>query len=114
MIRDNMDVAAAVPVKDGYAKAKMIRDNMDVAAAVPVKDGYAKVYHAFQSLYPCLQITCADVGGLLSNAPATYPFAGQCDDAKVKDAFKPDTSKCPDTKKPAGGDDNKKVAGAVR
>lgn len=89
--------AAVLPQLDtcDKVKAKMIKDNLDIASKNPMKDGYAKVYHAMQSMYPCLGITCADIGGLISADDAFYKFAGTCVDADAAKAFVPDTSACP-------------------
>ena len=42
--------------------AKTVKDNLDIAAAAPMKDGFAAVQSAIESTYACLGITCADVG----------------------------------------------------
>merc|ERR1719421_1853457 len=53
--------------------AKLISENMDIDTSTPMKSKYAGVKQAFESTYPCLGITCADVGGLLET---TKYFAG--------------------------------------
>merc|ERR1719327_63421 len=53
--------------------AKLISENMDIDTSTPMKSKYAGVKQAFESTYPCLGITCADVGGLLET---TSYFAG--------------------------------------
>ena len=44
--------------------AEMLRANLDIAAAAPMKDGFVKVKTAIESTYACMGITCADVGAL--------------------------------------------------
>ena len=44
------------------AAATTIRDNVDITAAEPMKDGFAAVKAALESTYTCLGITCTDVG----------------------------------------------------
>merc|ERR1719311_1112112 len=46
--------------------AKLISDNMNIDTTTSMKSGFAAVKKAFESTYPCLGITCADVGGLTS------------------------------------------------
>merc|ERR1719399_1275158 len=53
--------------------AKLISENMDIDTTTPMKSKFAGVKKAFESTYPCLGITCADVGGLLEG---TSYFAG--------------------------------------
>ena len=45
--------------------ATTIKANLDVASAEPMKDGVAAVKTAVESVYACLGITCAQVGGLV-------------------------------------------------
>ena len=89
--------AAVLPQlhKCDAGKAKLIRDNMDVMAKVPVKDTYSKVAHVLQSMYPCLGLTCEDIGGL-ENGVGTY-FAGlePCDDTKLTSSYVAPTDTCP-------------------
>jgi hypothetical protein len=44
------------------AAAATIRDNVDITAAEPMKNGFAAVKAALESTYTCLGITCTDVG----------------------------------------------------
>lgn len=48
--------------------AQIVRENLDVdnAAGAPMKDGYHKVKALIESTYPCLGITCADIGAYQS------------------------------------------------
>merc|ERR1719248_475736 len=46
--------------------AKLISDDMKIDTKTSMKSGFAAVKMAFESTYPCLGITCADVGGLTS------------------------------------------------
>jgi len=48
----------------------------DIAAETAVSDGYAAVADAVQSVYPCLGITCEDVGGLLANVTLGNYYPG--------------------------------------
>eukprot|EP00968_Pinguiococcus_pyrenoidosus_P012596 scaffold1111_cov253-Pinguiococcus_pyrenoidosus.AAC.1 len=67
--------------------AEQIRANMEFVQGntSPVQDGYEVVYGMLQDLYPCLGITCADVGGYLSSVtdgvPTYVSGAGPCNDA---------------------------------
>lgn len=45
----------------------IVYDNMWLNADPHVRDGFAVVKAAVESVYPCLGITCADVGGMLSD-----------------------------------------------
>ena len=81
--RPNPDTSPAKEIGEGWAfatailgsvnhcdatVATMLRINMDIAATTAVADGYAAVVAGVQSTYPCLGITCADIGGLVSQA----------------------------------------------
>ncbi|MEO0631472.1 MAG: hypothetical protein AAFY46_12230, partial [Planctomycetota bacterium] len=63
--------AAVMPQLDACDAdvAEQIRANMEFVQGntSPVQDGYEVVYGMLQDLYPCLGITCADVGGYLSS-----------------------------------------------
>jgi len=62
--------------------AELISANMNVTAASPMKDGFARVKQTFESTYKCLGMTCADVGGLLLSTESNeyYPNAAPCSD----------------------------------
>ena len=47
--------------------ATTIKDNLDIAAAAPMKDGFAAVKTAIESVYDCLGISCTDVGAYQSS-----------------------------------------------
>jgi hypothetical protein len=73
--------AAILPLvhKCDATQATTISDNMKINAAVPMNDGFAKVKEAFESVYQCLGITCADIGGYYdSDNNAYYPGAAPC------------------------------------
>eukprot|EP01051_Picozoa_sp_SAG22_P015864 SAG22_NODE_2139_length_2954_cov_1.248687_4_plen_191_part_00 len=62
--------------------AAMLRTNMDVTAETAVADGYAAVVNEMQSIYGCLGMTCADVGGLISGTDSSgcyNPLSHVCD-----------------------------------
>ena len=59
------------------AAATTIRDNVDITAVEPMKDGFAAVKAALESTYPCLGITCADVGAYQSSG-VVYTGADAC------------------------------------
>ena len=77
-------------------KAKLIRENMEVTSRVPVKDTYSKVAHVLQSMYPCLGLKCADIGGLESGAGKYFAGLEPCDDAKLTSSYIAPTDACPD------------------
>ena len=58
--------AAVIPQVDACsaATATMIKDNLDVANAAPMKDGFAALNSMVESTHDCLGITCADIGEL--------------------------------------------------
>lgn len=60
------------------AAATTISDNMKINAAEPMKDGFTAVKTAFESVYSCLGITCAHVGGLLLTDSEYYSNAEPC------------------------------------
>ena len=47
--------------------ATTIKDNLDIEAAEPMKDGVAAVKTAIESVYDCLGISCTDVGAYQSS-----------------------------------------------
>jgi len=47
-----------------------------------MKDGMAAVKAAIESVYKCLGMTCADVGGLIETGTDYYPGAEPCADAE--------------------------------
>ena len=67
---------------------------MDVTADVPVKDSYSKVAYLLQSMYPCLGVTCADIGGLKGDGGTYFPGLQPCDDAQVSRSFTPPSAPC--------------------
>jgi len=70
--------------------ANVISTNMAYPGArtTPMAAGFPAVKTAFESVYACLGITCADVGGLESgeSAGAYYPDAGPCTEATTTQA----------------------------
>merc|ERR1719174_2331009 len=62
-----------------YETADMVRANLDVANAAPMKDGFAALKAMVESLYPCLGITCADVGAF-QNSAGIYTGMEACTD----------------------------------
>jgi hypothetical protein len=69
--------------------AQTIRNNQFYSATTPMGDGFAAVKAAYESVYSCLGITCADVGALLdSTAAAGTPYAGAeaCTDSAGNEA----------------------------
>jgi len=67
--------AAVLPQihKCDVTAAATIRDNLDIAAAEPMKDGVAAVKAAVEGVYGCLGIICSDVGEFQSS---TGVYAG--------------------------------------
>ncbi|CAM9797284.1 unnamed protein product, partial [Sphacelaria rigidula] len=55
--------------------ATTVRANTDIASTdAPMSDGYVVVKEALESVYACMKIECAEVGGLLddtSGSPVT-------------------------------------------
>ena len=76
-------------------KAKLIREDMSVDADIPVQDSYSKVAYVLQSMYPCLGVTCADIGGLKNDAGTYFPGLEPCDDAQGSRTFTPPSAPCP-------------------
>merc|ERR1719379_1099176 len=62
-----------------YEVADLVRGNLDTASAAPMKDGFAQVKAQVESVYPCLGITCADVGAFQTSA-GVYAGAEACTD----------------------------------
>jgi len=62
-----------------YETADMVRANLDVANAAPMKDGFAALKAMVESSYPCLGITCADVGAF-QNSAGIYTGMEACTD----------------------------------
>ena len=46
--------------------ADIVEENMHHDSVVSVKDGYKFVKNKIESVYSCLNITCLDIGGLIS------------------------------------------------
>merc|ERR1712048_1387116 len=88
--------AAVLPQlhKCDAGKAKLIRENMEVTSKVPVKDTYSKVAHVLQSMYPCLGLKCADIGGLESGVGKYFAGLEPCDDAKLTSSYIAPTDPC--------------------
>ena len=57
--------------------ASIVRSNLDITLASPMQSGYKAVIAQLQSIYPCLNVTCADIGGI---AAINYP---QCTDPSI-------------------------------
>ena len=55
--------------------AATIKTNIDIAAETPMAGGFAAVKAAMESTYPCLGITCADVGKYSTTTQCTDPVA---------------------------------------
>ena len=54
---------------------------MKITAAVAVVDGFQAVKAAVESVYPCLGLVCADIGGLLvSGGTGFYAGMEPCQD----------------------------------
>ena len=64
------------------AAASTLRANSDITVATsPMSDGYATVKEALESVYDCMGITCAQVGGLLEEGTTDYISGFEpCDD----------------------------------
>merc|ERR1711904_23304 len=60
--------------------AKVISDNMnmEIAESARMSAGFGPVKKAFESVYECLGITCASVGGLILEGAEYYPGAEPC------------------------------------
>merc|ERR1719252_365426 len=76
--------AAALPRLNycDSAVATLVKANLDVeltGAQPQMKDGYAKLKSEVEKTYPCLGITCAEVGEFQNNA-GPYAGMGKCTD----------------------------------
>jgi hypothetical protein len=58
--------------------AELIRENLLYTATTPMGSGFVAVKTAFESVYACLGITCADVGGLILTGSEYQPGAEPC------------------------------------
>jgi hypothetical protein len=67
-----------------YEIADLVRGNLDVANHAPMKDGFAQLKAQVESLYPCLGITCADVGAF-QNTAGVFTGAQACTDQTPAD-----------------------------
>jgi hypothetical protein len=65
-----------------YEVADLVRGNLDTASAAPMKDGFALLKTHVESTYPCLGITCADVGAFQTSA-GVYAGAEACTDTVI-------------------------------
>jgi len=55
--------------------AATIKTNIEISASKPMAGGFAAVKTAMESTYPCLGITCADVGAYTGTTVCTDPVA---------------------------------------
>merc|ERR1719331_2863065 len=79
--------AAAVLPRLNYcdsAVATLVKANLDVAASPQMKDGFAKLKQEVEKTYPCLGITCADVGEFQTTS-GVYTGMEKCADALTDD-----------------------------
>ncbi|CAM9887341.1 unnamed protein product [Ectocarpus sp. 8 AP-2014] len=59
-----------------------VRDNTELgSASAPMADGYAAIKTQLETVYSCMGITCAQVGGLLDDTGAYYTDFEPCVDA---------------------------------
>ena len=58
--------------------AALVRRNMDISVATPVAVGYRAVKQAVESVYGCMGISCADVGGMLRENGEYYGGMAPC------------------------------------
>jgi len=63
-----------------YEVADQVKRNLDVANTAPMRDGFAVLKARVETLYPCLGITCLDVGEFQTSA-GVYTGADACTDA---------------------------------
>jgi len=63
-----------------WGVAEKIRYSLDIEAATPVQGGFYSVKAAIESTYPCLGITCADVGAYAGTMPCGDPGPTDDDD----------------------------------
>lgn len=71
--------AAALPriFECDASVASTIRSNTDISSSsAPMSVGYADLKETLETVYSCLGIACADVGGILDNAAAGTYVAG--------------------------------------
>jgi len=61
--------------------AKLISNNMKIDSSAPMQSGFTAVKQAFEATYACMDITCADVGGLILEGSTYYPMASPCMDS---------------------------------
>merc|ERR1711937_111721 len=80
--------------------AAKVRANLDNANANPMPDGFAALKAEVEKTYPCLGLTCADVGAF-QNAAGVYTGMEACTDVAV----------VTDETVPADTDDHVKIAG---
>jgi hypothetical protein len=59
--------------------AKLVKDNLDVQAGPQMQNGFAALKTAVESLYPCLGITCLEVGAFQTSA-GVYEYMAACTD----------------------------------
>jgi len=66
--------------------AKLVKDNLDVSitAGQQMKDGYKKLKSEVEKTYPCLGITCAEVGEFQTST-GVYTDMDKCTDVTVTD-----------------------------
>ena len=74
--------------------ATTIKDNLDIAAAAPMKDGFAAVKTAIESVYDCLGISCTDVGayqasGTVFSGMSACTFAPSTDEGSTASGSNP-------------------------
>jgi hypothetical protein len=67
---DNCDTSAATTISN----------NQGYNAASPMGDGFAAVKEAYESVYTCLGITCADIGCLIETGTTCYADFSTCTD----------------------------------
>ena len=55
--------------------AETVRANTDISsAAAPMSDGFASIKAQLESVYACMGITCAEVGGYINSDTGAYFF----------------------------------------
>ena len=55
--------------------AETVRANTDISsAAAPMSDGFASIKAQLESVYACVGITCAEVGGYINSDTGAYFF----------------------------------------
>jgi hypothetical protein len=84
--------AAILPRVDtcSTSAASQIDNNMNYNAGTPMVDGFSAVKAAFESVYDCLGITCADISCLIETGTNCYSDFTTCTDANPtsSDAFR--------------------------